>query len=412
MELVHFYQRIELDDEVRIVSSYLQGKNAQIEITYNFSNQDVPSDTDITIHGISKKTASKFKVGSNLSIYAGFYNADFTENNISHLLTASITTVDAIKWDSGDWYLHLTIQDGTKVDPKKALKVAQSKQVRAKSTNKSSTYRTQMRNFENNAKKRRQAWLNANPNATRHQKHLNYVQIQNSIKAYRTQLKGAQSRATEKSNKQKTYRVKTVYKNMSFKAGTKGSTIIKTLANKAGIKISELKLVYNHVYYSGYTAKKKPLSCIQDIAKDCKTDMFYQHGKLVIKSFVSNKHLNYTCVPKTGLITSPSLSTDEDNKDVYEATILFNPIITTGVIFRIDDKFSGFTDDVIVTNGNATLSNSDTPTMTINFKKLSQYKKEQASEIKKAKSDDAKAKSKLDAKRVKQAKSKRTNRKK
>lgn len=413
MELVHFYQKIVLDDDLTVVSTYLQGHDAQMEVTYNFSNQDTPSDTDITIHGLTKETANQFKVGSQISYYAGFYNDDWTENNIACLLTANITSVNQLKWDSGDWYLHLTIQDGIKNDQNKVIKIAKSKQVRVKSTNKSGTYRKQMKSFEDKANKARQDWLQANPNATRQQKHVEYLQTQNSIKAFRTQLKGSQNRATQKANKQKVYRNKTVYKFLSFKSGTKGSTIIKSIAKKAGIKISEMKLVYDHKYANGYTARKKALSCIQDIAKDCKTDMFYQNGKLVIKSFVKNKHLDYTCVPQSGLIAPPSLSDDSEDKNIYEATILFNPKITTGVIFRIDDSsFSGFCDDVIVTSGNASLSPLDTPTMTINFKKLSQYKKEQANAIKKVKSEDAKTKAKLDAKKVNQAKQKRVNRKK
>lgn len=410
MELVHFYLKLILDGNFTLVSTYLEKRNVEIDVTYNFTNQDTPSDTDITIHGLTQRTANKFKAGKTLTMYAGFFNSDWTKNTVAHILTAKITSVSPLKNDSGDWILHLVIQDGTKVDPGKAIKVATSKKIRIKSANHSFQYRKQLGAYEKQQREARQAWLKANPKANTHQKHSRYVQTENNIKSYRTQLKGKQNRFNKEMNKKKAYRTKTVYKFISFKPGTKGSAIIKKLATKSGINISKMKLVYDRPYYNGYTARKKPLNCIRDIAKDCKTDMFYQNGRLVIMSFAKNKKVNYTCTPETGLITPPDLSDDDDAKNTYQATILFNPKITTGSIFRIEDKFSSFIDDVIVTSGSASIQAGDTPTMDINFKKLSAYKKEQAKSIKKQRSSDAKSKAKLGEKNRKAAIKKRQER--
>lgn len=396
MKLVHFYLKVVLDDKLSIISSGRTHHNTSIDLTYNFSNESTPSATETTIYGLKRSTANKFKKSKPVDLYAGFYNSDGTANNIGHILHAKITTVDPLQNDSGDWSLKFTIQDGKVKDPKKAIKIKGSKKVRLKSSNKSFQYRKKIGSYSAKQRKSREQWLKQNPKASSKAKHLRYQKMENNIKSYRTQLKAQQNRYNKELNQNKKYKIKTVYKYMSFKPRTKGSAIIKAVAKKAGINISSMKLVYDRVYYNGYTANKKPLNVIKEVAKACQTNMFYQHGKLVIKSFAKNKKINYTCVPETGLITPPTLSEDSDSKGTYQATILFNPKITTGVIFRVTDKMTGFNDDVIVTSGSASVSISDTPTMDISFKKLSTYKKQQASSIKNKKNADTKKKEKRD----------------
>lgn len=411
MELVHFYLKMVIDD-LELVSSYKNHKTVPIDLTYNFSNNNTPSDTEATIGGLTKETAEKIKVKSAIDIYAGFYNSDWSANNVAHTLSAHLTGVQPLVNDSGDWSMKINVQDGSSKSPSKAIKVKSSKKVRVKSTNKSTSYRSKIGAFEKQQRSIREKWLKANSKASRKEKHAYYTKMQDRIKKYRTELKGNQNRANKKANKEKTYRKKTVYKYMSFKPKTKGSAIIKKIAAKAGIKISEMKLVYDRVYYNGYTARKKPLNCIRDIAQDCQTDMFYQHGKLVIKSFAQNKRINYECVPETGLLTPPSISDDSDNKDTYQCTILFNPRVTVGSIFHITDnpEMSGFDDDIIVTSGSASISAGDTPTMDITFKKLSAYKKSQKAALKKKQSADSKSRAKRDKYEQKKAKEKRQKR--
>lgn len=398
MQLVHFFMKVVINHSIVIKSVNAHNNHASIDISYNFSKQDVPSDTEITFHGISRRTAKKIKVGHHADIYAGFYNADYTANNIAHVLSAKITSLIPLANDSGDLTFGINIQDGDNYKTKKEIKVKQSKNVRIKSSNRSSGSTAKIRAYSKKQHYLRNAWLAQNPTANRHQKHLRYLQMENNIKSYRTQVKGTANRENKRISKLKTYRKKTVYKAMSFKPGTHGSDIIKTISKKSGIDIAQLKLVYNKVFISGYTAKKKPIQCIKDIAKECLTDLYYQHGKLVIKPFTDNPHLNYVCTKTSGLITPPNKSSDSGNKDTYQMTIIFLPKITVGSIFRVSDKFTRFHDTVIVTSGSATLSDSDSPIMDLNIKRLSTYKKEQAKALKKAKSKDAKASKKKEVK--------------
>lgn len=408
MQLVHLYNRIEIEDKFKLVSSNNVLNSASVDITYNFSNQDVPSDSEFTIYGLTRKTANRIQVGDIVNYYGGFTNSDHTQNNVAHVLSAKITSIKPLENDGGNLIFKFTVHDGADHSSDKEIKVATSELVRTRSTNKANNYRKQLGAYEKQQHSMRDQWLRQNKSATRHQKHERYVQMENNIKAYRTQLLGNANRENKKLASQRTRRTKIVYRAMSFKAGSTGGEIIQKLANKAGIKINQLKLMYNRVYLNGYTARKKPINCIRDIAKDCKTDMFYQHGKLVIKSFISNKRLGYTCNTITGLIKPPTKNDDEDDKNTYSMTILFNPRITTGSIFRVNDEFTGFKDNVIVTNGSATISSDSTPTMDITVKRLSVYTKQLSKEVAKAKSEDAKRKAKLDAKNVAAAKNKRT----
>lgn len=396
MKLVHFYLKVVLDSKLPIISSGRTNHNTSIDLSYNFSNEATASSTEVTIYGLKRSTANKFKKGKPVDLYAGFYNSDGTANNIGHILHAKITTINPLQNDGGDWSLKFTVQDGKINDPKKAIKVKTSKKVRLKSSNKSFQYRKKIGAYSAKERKNREQWLKQNSKASSKTKHLRYQKMENNIKNYRTQLKAQQNRYNKKLNQNKKYRIKTVYEYMSFKPRTKGSTIIKAVAKKAGINISSMKLVYDRTFYNGYTANKKPLNVIKEIAKDCQTNMFYQHGNLVIKSFAKNKKINYICVPETGLITPPTLSDESDSKGTYQATVLFNPKITTGVIFRMTDHMTNFNDDVIVTSGSSNVSISDTPTMDISFKKLSTYKKQQANSIKNKKTADTKKKEKRD----------------
>lgn len=137
---------------------------------------------------------------------------------------------------------------------------------------------------------------------------------------------------------------------LSFGKGTAAETIIRRVASDAGIDIASIYLAKPKAYKKGYTAHGKPIKVIQDIAKACKSRVYYRRGMILIDDLSKmkghNEHILVTDHIKgqhggTGLIQYPT--TDSDDADAkhqtWTITSLLRYQVSTGSVVTVEDKF-------------------------------------------------------------------------
>jgi len=394
MKMVHFYTRVELTtskETFKIISTHRQPYTSQIDLTINSSNDDTPSTTEITIHGLTKEHSDLFKKGGQVDVYAGYFNADFSAYIIRHVVHGTITTIQPRKNDAGDWQLTFTMQDGEKYDSLKPIKVKESKKVRQVASQKS--LESKISSYNSKTNKAFNLWRDEHPHATDKQVSQKRKEATKKKKSARTKLSSSWNKEKKYLDTHKKYQVKTTYKALSFKAGTKGSTIIKKIAKLSGIKIQTVKLVYDRKYLKGYTAKKKPLACIKEIAADCNTTLYWKHGYLQIQDFVKQKKLDYVATNTTGLLNPPEYQDDSDSGASWQIDLLFNPDISAGSVFQVKhDSLSGW---MIALSTTSTVSQGSTPTTEVMVQPFADYKKKQSKSVTKKKASDKKSQAKI-----------------
>lgn len=144
---------------------------------------------------------------------------------------------------------------------------------------------------------------------------------------------------------------KTVRKkiNLTFKKGTKASTIVKKISKMAGIPISNIKFINDYVYKKGYTVSNKPLVAIKAIVKQCKAHIYFRKGKLYIDNWDKPNpyNENLTISKLTGLVGHPSF--DDDDRISFQ--MYLDPRISTGSVVRLVDKAVGIDDLYRVKSG-------------------------------------------------------------
>lgn len=405
MYLVHRYITMLLlwdGKQLKIKSTEKPPDNLQIGFTAPFKKSSTPSVTQVTFTNLSPSEISEFKKGRTIDLYAGWYNSDYSASIGGRLCGGKITSFTPKTIDGVDNTFSVNFKDGIDYDAIKAKKVAVSKKVRETASQADVDKAITRNNSKLNKDRRR--FIDNHPHLTPKQKRIYDKKIIKEKNAFATSAREKYVSDKKKSNKNKKYRVKTTHKNQAFKRNTKGSTIIKGIASRYGIKIRQLKLVYDRNYRRGYTVDKKPLSAIAQVAKDCKTDMFYRSGQLYICDASKGFKTGLTITYETGLLEEPTKSDDED--DLWEVKFLMRPEISTGAIFKLKSRTESAT--MIVISGEHDCSDDDFST-TAECKVLSEYEKSQQSAVKKAKHSDQKA-AKKDAAARKKAKDKRTKR--
>ncbi|WP_230678525.1 phage protein [Lacticaseibacillus zhaodongensis] len=101
---------------------------------------------------------------------------------------------------------------------------------------------------------------------------------------------------------------------ITFKKGSKASTIIKSVAAKAGIDLTYVSLKTDKTYKDGYTADGHPMDTLSDIADDCKTSLFYLRGKLRIQYIYGGANTGtFELTNQTGLLQSPTRESRDDD---------------------------------------------------------------------------------------------------
>ena len=124
---------------------------------------------------------------------------------------------------------------------------------------------------------------------------------------------------------------------ITFKKGTKASTIIKKLCSILGIKLSVMRLPKDVVYKKGYTVTSEILDDIEEIVQDCGASMYYRRGKMVIRSIKDGTDEKFTLSEETGLIAPPE-PFEEDGVRGYKVKCLLQHRITTASIIMIDSS--------------------------------------------------------------------------
>lgn len=388
MKLAHFYQRLVVRTKRETYSFESSDKAPHIlniEHTNNFDGSNRPSNTETTVHSIKNEHKNiiiqAFQQGSEVSLYAGWYNPDYTESLISHVTTGTISSIHPMS--KIDASITFSIKDGTDYSKEKTIKVEQARKSKAVRTKASIPNAQQL--IKNNERKTKRM-------LSKHVGSKKYYAMEqranNRMRNYRNRVNKRVIAAKKRADKQEQKRQKIVYKAMSFKAGTSGETIIKAIAKKANISITALHLEYNHKYLKGYVANKKPLQVITDVANDCKTPPFYRHGHLYIEKLGTNHKLNLTIEPSTGLMGTPQPQIDyiqkhaKPNEYSYQIQFVYRSI-SVGDVFYLKSK--ELTGEVIALSGANAKSNGSVPNTTCVVKLLSAYNKEQKQSIADAK---------------------------
>lgn len=410
MKLVHFYQKITVwisrKKTYSVISRIKAPYTLLIEHTNTFTSKGTPGTTEISIHNLTDAHAKYFKKGARVRLTAGWYNADDTAKIIHEVIDSKISTVTPQSSNDADTLVQFTISDGQKYDSLKPVKVRKSKRVRVRASQKSldkaiSTYNSKMN-------KEHRRWTDEHPHATKKEITAKNRHYTTKKKSYATNARSSYNKQRKSLDNKKKYEYKKSYEFLSFKKGTRGSTIVKTIAKKSGIKLARVHLNYDRKYTSGYTAKNKPMKVIEQIAGDCNTDIIYRYGAVYLEKLDSKRKLNLYIQYSTGLLQEPEYQADSDSKSPqWQVTFLYRAL-AVGDVFHLKSKnLNGW---VIVISGSNSVQAGAAPTTQVIVELYSDYKKVLTKKINAKKKADRKAKVKADKKGKAKGKNKRSKR--
>lgn len=145
---------------------------------------------------------------------------------------------------------------------------------------------------------------------------------------------------------------KKVHMNLTFKKGTKASTIINRISRDSGIPLAKTHLKTDVVYKKGYTVSAKPEELLKEIATKCGSQLYYRRADLVIDdlSEIDGYAEHVYLTPTSGLIEQPSLQVGDDGKVTYSIVSNLNPSITAGSIVEVNNN-NGVHVTIRVTSG-------------------------------------------------------------
>lgn len=152
--------------------------------------------------------------------------------------------------------------------------------------------------------------------------------------------KTKQRRSSNK--KSKLYdKFKTAYPKISFKKGTRASTIIKRISEKTGVDVSILNLKTDKEYKKGYTVDGSSgvLDVLQELSEACKSSIYLKRGKLVINDIKSGKYSGVEISETAGLIGYPQ-PIEDDEVHGYTVTMMLQHRIATASTFKLHSKYA------------------------------------------------------------------------
>lgn len=280
--------------------------NCAMEIDYQTSNQSTPSSTNITLHNLTNKNYNLIQKGGKVKCIAGWRDPSWTHNNYEELFSETIKYVEAMQDDSGDWQVSITCQDGDKFANEQPLsKLYKNTNPRAATSSSGvnaikAPFIKEKKQYPRNTKADK---------AAKQQISAREATAVAAFKQKQKKLKQQQVKAKQQKQKQSA-------NGMHFKAGTTGKQIIQALAKQAHIHISYLDLVDDHNKFpNGYTASKSAWQCIQDVADDCNSNIWWPHGKLYIGNFANQKPIPFILDSNTGLIEPPTQDDSDEDPD-------------------------------------------------------------------------------------------------
>ncbi len=415
MYLVHPYMRIYVKwkgNQKIYLSWDKPPHNGTMELTSPFTSGVNPDMNQLTLYNLTKDEFGDFLQGRTIEATSGFYNSDYTYKNGGLITKGTIKSSTPMAQDGVDKTVQVNFNHFPDISAD-TIKVKKTVKVRVKNTRKKASGKSATELIRTyNAKKTKElnSWLKNNPNATVHEKALKRKGIAAQRKKYsaKTRKKYAQTAKRKKSKAKYAKQVK--YENLSFKAHTKTSTMIKSVAKKAKIPLGAVKLIYDRKYPNGYTVSGKPINAIKKLADGASTTVVIKNGKLYIREITTGQKDTVTLNPKSGLLSHPT-PTDDDtyNGQKFEVQCLMYKEIDVGALVNVDDTGLKNYGKCVVLSGQREFTASSS-TITFQFVPYDAYKKANASKLKKAKSaaakDSAKAKLKAKNKRAKDGKGK------
>lgn len=122
---------------------------------------------------------------------------------------------------------------------------------------------------------------------------------------------------------------------IAFKAGTKGSTIVRRLVDVLGIKLDgKIELARDKVYKKGYVVTKLILNNLEEVIRDCGSVIYHRRGRLVIRPLNKGNDERFTLREDTGLLEAPG-SFENEKEQGFKVQCLLQHRITTASIIRI-----------------------------------------------------------------------------
>ncbi|GAX04064.1 hypothetical protein IWT140_01701 [Secundilactobacillus pentosiphilus] len=406
MQLVRFYQKLTLTrkngEKYTLVSDGRLPYSIPLGQSNAYSKSTSPSTTQVTIQNLTPTHRDWFQKGLHVELISGWIDDEVT--SFKTTTNGTISSVTPPEEGDDDNTLVFNVKDGTDYDNIKAIKIKTSKMIRERASQKE--LKSAISAYSKKQDAAYSKWKKDHSHATSAQISAKKKEIAAQKRKYTTNARANYSKTKKALDSKKKMKKKTVYEYMSFKKKTKSSTIIKAIAKKAGIKIDTLSLATNHVWINGYTAKKKPMDCIREIAKACSTDITYPHGQLVIKNIESGHKLGLYIQKETGILAKAVRQTDGDGK-TWQLSFLYRSLTVGDVFHYKDDRLDGW---VIVLNGTNEYEIGGTPTSSPVVELWDDYKKAQKKKIDARKKKDREAKKKADKDAKKKAKDKRSKR--
>lgn len=138
----------------------------------------------------------------------------------------------------------------------------------------------------------------------------------------------------------------TELKELTYKSGTKASTILKELINKTGTPIAVFKVRRDHTYSDEVKIDGDLMENIKKYAEVCGISVYIKQGKIYARYLKEADGLNFTLSEDTGLIGSPTefeeeVSLEDDKKETikgYECESLLQHRFSAGGKIKLKSR--------------------------------------------------------------------------
>lgn len=138
---------------------------------------------------------------------------------------------------------------------------------------------------------------------------------------------------------------KTIKKEITYKKGTKASSILKDLIGKTGTPIAVFKIKRDYTYKDEQKVDGDLMENIKKYAEVCGISVYVNKGKVYARTLKEGDALNFTVNEDTGLIGSPTEYEEEitaekykDKIKGYEIESLLQHRFTTGGIINLKSR--------------------------------------------------------------------------
>lgn len=127
---------------------------------------------------------------------------------------------------------------------------------------------------------------------------------------------------------------------LTFKKGTKPSTIVRRICRQAGIDVQIIHLKTDKPYKTAYTLSSKPYNALKSLAKRCGSKLYQRRAGLVIDDFSKpnpyDEHIYVTSVD--GLLAEPTINVDDDGTTTYTMQLPLDPRIDAGTVMDVKSQ--------------------------------------------------------------------------